>query len=107
MQALRRVLSAVLWLCIFLTACSPISTISPSTPTPIPPSPQPSLPPTAPIPTSEPNSLGIPVIKYIDQQNTLSVISSVTGKPFDQFIPIPLATYYNYAFSPDKKTLAI
>jgi WD40 repeat protein len=49
----------------------------------------------------------MPVITSINEQNALLVISSLTGKPIDQFAPIPLGTYYNYAFSPDKKTLAV
>jgi len=47
------------------------------------------------------------VIEYLNEQNELLIVSSVTGKPFGKFPPITLGTYYNYAFSLDGKTLAV
>jgi hypothetical protein len=55
----------------------------------------------------EPVGLGVPMIEYRNEQSDLLVISSASGKPFDQIPPIPLGTYYSYAFSPDRKTLAV
>jgi len=107
MQNLRRILIVGLCLGVILTACSsatPASTSVLPTPTSLP---QPTLPPATPVPTSEPVGVGAPVIEYLNEQSKLLVISSVTGKPFDTFAPIPLGYNYNYAFAPDGRTLAL
>ncbi len=92
-----------LCLTVILTACA---TATPAS-LPISPTLQPTLPTSTPIPTLEPVGAGIPVVEYLNEQNELLVISSVTGKPFNEFPPIPLGTYYSYAFSPDGKILAV
>lgn len=96
---------SIVGLCISVTliACSAAT----PAPTPIPPPSQPTLPPAAPVPTLEPVGVGVAVIEYLNEQNELLIVSSATGKPFDEFPPITLGTYYNYAFSPDGKTLAV
>jgi hypothetical protein len=47
------------------------------------------------------------VIEYLNQKSKLLVTSSVTGKVFDAFTPIPLGEAYNYAFAPDGHSLAL
>ena len=104
MQNLRCISILGLCLSVILTACAPAT----PAPTPIPPTPRPTLlPTTTPIPTLEPVGGGVPVIEYINEQSELWVVSSVTGKPFDEFPPLTLGYYYNYTFSPDGKTLAV
>jgi WD40 repeat protein len=103
MQNLRPISIVGLCLSIILTACAPVTLLPP----PIPPTVQPTLRPATLVPTREPVRMGVPAIEYLDNQNNLLVISSVTGKPFDEFPSIPLGTYYNYAFSADGKTLAV
>jgi len=96
-------------LILILTACAP------STPAPlaIPPTPRLTLAPTVSIPTStliptpEPVGLGVPVIEYVGGQSELRIVSSITGKPFDEFSSIDLEYYDNYVYSPDGKTLAV
>ena len=108
MQTLRRILIVGLCLNVILTACSPATQMPiPPTLTPIPSIPQPTLPPATPIPTPEPVGVGVPVIKYLNGRQELLVISSVTGKVFDAFTPIPLGENYDYAFAPDGHTLAL
>src|SRR5690349_9902775 len=110
MQSLRWFSILGLCLSLVLTACAQ------ATPAPalIPPTPAATRAPTTPIPTIiprptplEPVDSAVPVITYSGGQSTLLVVSSVTGKPFDEFPSIPLAYYDNYAFSPDGKTLAV
>jgi hypothetical protein len=86
-------------LSLILTSCAP--------PTPVPPSPAPTTPPATLTPTSEPTSLGVPVIDYANQKNELLVISSLTGKTLNALTPIPLGTSYFTAFAPDGRTLAV
>lgn len=106
MQNLRRILIVNLCLNVFLTACSAATPIPPA-PTLIPPTSHATLPPSTPVPTSEPAGVGVPVIQYLNEQSKLVVISSVTGKAFDAFTPISLGYNYNYAFAPDGRTLAL
>ena len=109
LQNLRRILIVGLCFSVILTACSPAkpTTILPPTSTPILSTPQPTLPSATPVPTSEPVGVGVPVIEYLNPQNKLAVISSVTGKVFDAFTPIPLGENFDYAFAPDGHTLAL
>ena len=108
MLNLRRILIAGLCLGVILTACSsPTPTSAPPTPTLFSSSPQPTLPPATPVSTPEPVGVGVPVIEYLNERSVLLVISSVTGKVFDAFTPIPLGENYNYAFAPDGHTLAL
>jgi hypothetical protein len=79
----------------------------PPTPTPLPSTPQPTLPLATPIPTPELVEVGVPVIKYLNGPNELFVISSVTGKAFDTFTPIPLGYNIYNAFAADGHTLAL
>jgi hypothetical protein len=103
MMKLRRVLIAGLALTVILVACAP-ATSAPAQTNPVP---QPTLPPSTAIPTHEPAGVGVPVFEYLNDRSELLVISSVTGKPLDEFAPIALGTNYSYAFSPDKSTLAL
>ena len=103
MQKLTSIRVIACILTFLLTSCAP-EQIAPAAP---PPSPQPMLPPATSIPTDEPAGVGVPVINYTNTGNQLIVVSSVTGKTLDAFIPISLGTYYNYAFSPDRRTLAV
>ncbi len=110
MLNLRCILIVGLCLGVILTGCSSATPTSiPSTPEPtfIQPTPQPTLPPATPVPTPEPVGVGAPVIEYLNGQSELLVISSVTGKVFDTYTPIPLGENYNYAFAPDGHTLAL
>ncbi len=101
MSKLICVLMVGLALSVSLAACAP-ATPAPAAAT--------SSPSTLPPPTSnltpEPIGIGVPVIEYLNGENELLVISSATGRIFDGLPPIPLGTYYSYAFSPDKRTLA-
>jgi len=108
MQNLQRILIVGLCLSVILTACSSAtSTPIPPIPTPIPSLPQPTLPPATPISTPEAVGVGVPVIKYLNGPNELFVISSVTGKAFDTFTPIPLGYNIYNAFAADGHTLAL
>ena len=109
MQNLQRIPIVGLCLSVILTACSsatPAPTSVPPLPSPLP---QPTLPPSTPIPTAEPVGVGVPVFEYNnDGLNKLLVISSVTGKAFDAFPPIPLGqNLAGDAFQPDGHTLAL
>ncbi len=100
MLKFRRILIIGLCLSIILTACAPSTPAS----APILPSPQPTA---SPVPTPEPVGIGVPVIEYLNGRSELLVISSVTGKVFDAFTPIPLGENYNHAFASDGHTLAL
>ena len=103
MQSLRWFSIPGLCLGLILTGCAPAT----PAPTLIPPTPGPTLAPMmTPIPTLEPVGVGVPVLAYIKGDFELLVVSSVTGKPFDEFPSITLG-YYNYAFSPNGETLAV
>ena len=107
MLNLRRMLIVSLTINVILAACAP-ATPAPTSASPLPPSlPQPTLPPATPIPTPEPVGVGVPVIEFLNERSVLLVISSVTGKVFDAFTPIPLGENYDYAFAPDGHTLAL
>lgn len=103
MQNLRCNSIACLCLGITLTAC--VSA------TPVPTSILPTLPPTSspatPVLSPELVGVGVPVIEYLNEQSELLVISSVTGEVFDAFTPIPLGENYDYAFAPDRHTMAL
>ncbi len=109
MQSLRWFSIPGLYLIVILTACTPAA----PAPLAIPPTPGPTLAPTVsiltsqPIATSEPVGIGVPVIEYVGGQSELRVVSSMTGKPFDEFASIALEYYDNYVYSPDGKTLAV
>lgn len=110
MQTLRWFLILGLGLSVMLTSCAPAT---PALTAGLPPTPRPTLAPTrsnptsTPILTPEPVGIGVPVIEYIHGQNTLLVVSPVTGTPFDEFPSIALEYYDNYAFAPNGKTLAV
>src|ERR1051325_6793678 len=101
MLKVRSILIIGLAFSLLLPACAPAA------PTQILPASQPTLPIVTPALTLEPIGVGVPVIQYIKGQSALSVVSSLTGKPFDEFDSMPLGYYNNYAFSPDHKTLAV
>ena len=106
MLNLRRIVIVGLCLGVILAACSS-PTSAPPTPTLFSSSPQPTLPLATPVSTPESVGVGVPVIEYLNERSVLLVISSVTGKVFDAFTPIPLGENYNYAFAPDGRTLAL
>lgn len=70
-------------------------------------SPQPVLPTTTPVPTPEPIRVGALAIETIKQQDSLILISTLTGKKFEAYPPIPLGQNYSYTFSANGKTLAL
>jgi len=107
MLKLKRILIVGLTLSVVLTACSSTTPASTSVPPSLSSLPQPTLPPAIRAPTPEPVSVGVPVIEFLNERSVLLVISSVTGKVFDTFTPIPLGENYNYAFAPDGHTLAL
>src|SRR6266540_7502526 len=90
-----------LCLSLILTACAP-ATLAPMA---VPPTPGQTLAPITLIPTGtppatlEPVGVGVPVIEYVRGQSELRVVSSLTGKPFDEFPSIALEYYDNYAFA--------
>ena len=106
MPNLRHISIVGLWLSVILTACSSATPISP-TQISIPITPQLTLPPPIPIATPEPVAVGVPMIDYRNEKSELIVVSSVTGKLFEAFTPIPLGNNYNYVFAPDGRTLAL
>src|SRR6266498_1164615 len=107
MLKLKRILIVGLTLSVVLTACSSTTPASTSVPPSLSSLPQPTLSPAIRAPTPEPVSVGVPVIEFLNERSVLLVISSVTGKVFDTFTPIPLGENYNYAFAPDGHTLAL
>ena len=87
-----------LGLSVILTACAPATmAVPPTTLSPI---------VTSPV-TPEPVGVGVPVIDYVHGQAELRVVSSLTGKPFDEFPSVPLEYNDTFAFAPDGKTLAV
>ena len=87
-----------------LTSCAPAAT-APAAPVA---SPAPTSTSRAtPVPTDEPLSLAAPAILYPNGKSELIVASTATGSVFHAFAPIPLGQDYNYAFSPDGRTLAM
>lgn len=89
-----------------LTACAPApATTAPAAP--VASAAPTSTPQATPVPTDEPLSLAAPAIVYANRQSQLVVASTATGNVFYAFAPIPLGQDYNYAFSPDGRTLAM
>jgi hypothetical protein len=104
MLKLRSILIIGLTFSLLLPACAPASPTSAPTFPPV--SPQSTLPTATTVPTLEPIGGGVPAIQYVKGQSELSIISSLTGKPFNEFDSIPFE-YFNYAFSPDRQALAV
>lgn len=60
-----------------------------------------------PLPTAEPAGVGVLAVVYTNDLAQLTVVSSMTGKVLEAFTPIPLGSFYGYAFAPDGHTLAV
>jgi WD40 repeat protein len=94
-------------LSLMLTACSPAApAFLPATPFPTTSS-QPTLPPATITFAPKPAGVGVPAIRYLRDKSELVVISPVTGQELDSFTPLSLRDFYNYAFAPDGRTLAL
>jgi hypothetical protein len=90
-------------LCIVLTACTPERLAPTETPVAA----ATAAPRATASPTAEATDTGIPAIDYTNGGSVLTIISSMTGQPLEGPEQIPLGTYYSYAFSPDKRSLAV
>ncbi|MGE5072524.1 MAG: YncE family protein [Anaerolineae bacterium] len=104
MLSLNRACAALLACGLIATACAPGERSPVAPPSVVV---QPTRPPSTPLPTQEPLSSVIPAIQSSNDSGQLLVISSLTGKALDAYKPIKLGAYYNFAFSPDGRTLAL
>jgi hypothetical protein len=103
MIKLRCIFVASLALSLILTACSPALPAATRTS----PVAGPTVQTATAFSTHEPADIGAPVFESLNGQSELLVISSLTGKPLDDFAPIMLTPNYDYAFAPDGSTLAL